>query len=233
MGTKAVVLSSGGLDSTVCLARAVETFGSENVSTVSVYYGQKHKKELMCAENIATYYCVRHYVLDLSEVFKQSNCSLLENSSEDIPEGSYEEQQKHSVSGIVSTYVPFRNGLMLSAVASYAMSLYPDDAVQLYLGNHADDAAGSAYPDCSEMFTAYMSQAIYVGTGNRVRVVSPFVNKNKAEVVKEGLRLHVPFELTWSCYQGGDRACGHCGTCIDRLKAFEANGVTDPIEYEV
>ena len=229
---KAVVLSSGGLDSTVCLGLAIKTFGSDNVTSVSIYYGQKHSKELECAYKISKYYGIDHKVLDLSEVFKESNCSLLTNSTEDIPEGSYDDQQKATEDGIVSTYVPFRNGLMLSAVASYAMSIYPDNMISLYLGNHADDAAGNAYPDCSEEFSKLMSDAIYWGSGKKVIPTSPFVQLKKSDIVALGLDLKVPFELTWSCYKGGDKACGKCGTCIDRLKAFKANNVNDPIEYE-
>jgi len=230
---KAVVLSSGGVDSTTCLGLAVKTFNNENVISVSILYNQRHSKELKCAEKIAEYYGVKHYVLDLSEVFKyNTSCTLLQNSEEEIPEGSYEDQQKESKDGIVSSYVPFRNGFMLSAVASFAMSIYPDDIIQIYLGNHADDAAGNAYPDCSEEFTSLMNRAIYEGSGHKCLLESPFVNKNKTQVVAEGLKLKVPFELTTSCYNGNEKACGRCGTCVDRIKAFRENGVVDPIEYE-
>ncbi len=233
MDKEAVVLSSGGLDSTTCLALAIQDVGAENVTSVSVNYGQKHNKELECAEKIAEYYDVDHYVIDLSSVFGSSDCSLLKHSTEDIPEGSYEEQQKDSESGVVSTYVPFRNGVMLSAVASYAMSLYPDCDIDIYLGNHADDAAGNAYPDCSKTFSLLMNDAIFEGTGHRVRMVFPFVSKNKSDIVALGSLLKVPYELTWSCYNGRDLACGKCGTCIDRIEAFKQNKLIDPIEYEI
>lgn len=233
MSVKAVVLNSGGCDSTVALGVAVNNFGKEDVSTVSIRYGQKHFRELKCAENIARYYGVKHYVLDLSEVFKyNTTCTLLTTSDKELPEGSYGEQQKNSETGIVSSYVPFRNGLMLSAVASFAMSIYPDDIVQIYLGNHADDAAGNAYPDCSKEFTAMMNRAIYEGSGHKCLLESPFVTMHKTQVVAEGLKLQVPFELTTSCYNGKDRACGKCGTCIDRIKAFRENNAIDPIEYD-
>lgn len=225
---KALVLSSGGVDSTTCVGVAVDELGKENVSTVSVFYGQKHSKELECAKKVSEYYGLKHYELDLSGIFKFSNCSLLENSTEEIPEGSYETQISKKENGMVSTYVPFRNGLMLSAVASLAVSIYPDDEVYIYLGAHADDSAGSAYADCSPEFTDAIGNAIRIGTYNMVKVVAPFVNTNKAGVVKRGLELHVPYELTWSCYNGGDKPCGKCGTCIDRAKAFEANNVIDP-----
>ena len=98
----------------------------------------------------------------------------------------------------------------------------------IYYGAHSDDAAGSAYPDCSTEFNDAMNEAIYLGSGKQVRIEAPFVKWTKSEVVKEGLRLKVPYELTWSCYEGADTPCGVCGTCIDRAKAFETNGVKDP-----
>ena len=152
----------------------------------------------------------------------------MKNSTEDIPMMSYAEQIEKNGEGKVSTYVPFRNGLMLSAVAALAQSIYPDDDVDIYLGAHADDAAGRAYADCSEEFTSAMNTAIVIGTYGKVRVVAPLVNLNKAGVVKLGLSIDVPYKYTWSCYSGGDKPCGHCGTCIDRAKAFEANGISDP-----
>lgn len=229
---KALVLSSGGVDSTTCVGIAVKDVGSENVSTVSVFYGQKHNKELECADKVADFYNVKHYVLDLSNVLQYSNCSLMKNSTEEIPMMSYAEQIEKNGEGKVSTYVPFRNGLMMSAVAALAQSIYPDDDVDIYLGAHSDDAAGRAYADCSEEFTSAMNTAIVIGTYGKVRVVAPLVNLNKAGVVKLGLSIGVPYNLTYSCYNGREKACGRCGTCIDRLNAFKANGVQDPIEYE-
>ena len=228
MSNKALVLSSGGVDSTTCLGVAVEKLGRENVATVSIFYGQKHKKELEAARKVAEYYHVPHYELDLSQVLQYSNCSLLQQSTEEIVHKSYAQQIAENGEGKVATYVPFRNGLMLSAAASLAMSLFPDDAVDIYLGAHADDAAGNAYADCSQAFTDAMNSAISIGTYNQCHLVAPFTGCNKAGVVKKGLELHVPYELTWSCYEGGDKPCGTCGTCIDRARAFAANGVADP-----
>lgn len=230
---KAIVLSSGGVDSTTCLGIAVNKYGKDNVSTLSVYYGQKHDKELKCAKKIADYYKVKHYEMDLSNIMEFSNCSLLKNSSEEIKHQSYAEQLKETNGNPVSTYVPFRNGLFLASVASLALSIYPNEKVEVYCGMHADDAAGNAYPDCSEEFNEAMKKAIYLGTNKFIDVVSPLVKLNKAQVVKIGLDLKVPYELTWSCYEGGECACGTCGTCIDRLNAFRLNGVEDPIKYKI
>lgn len=228
---KALVLSSGGVDSTTCIGIAVDKLGKENVSTVSVFYGQKHAKELECANKVAKFYGVKHYELDLSSIMKYSNCPLLKGSTEKIKHESYAEQIEENGEGMVSTYVPFRNGLMLSSVATLAMSIYPNEEVEIYLGAHADDSAGRAYADCSEEFTDAMKEAIYVGTYEKVTVKAPLVNMTKADVVKTGLKLKVPYELTWSCYEGGEKQCGTCGTCIDRKNAFKQNGVKDPVEY--
>lgn len=225
---KALVLSSGGVDSTTCIGIAVKEHGRENVSTVSVFYGQKHEKELECAAKVADFYGVGHYVMNLAGVMEYSNCPLLSHSSEAIRHESYAEQIAHDGEGMVRTYVPFRNGLMLSAVAALAMSIYPDDETVIYLGAHADDAAGNAYADCSREFTEAMEKAISIGTYDKVHIAAPLVSLNKAGVVKIGLGLGVPYDLTWSCYEGGEKPCGTCGTCIDRAAAFAANGVEDP-----
>lgn len=224
---KAIVLSSGGVDSTVCVAMAVAKYGAENIATTSIFYGQKHNKELECARKVADYYKLPHYEFDLSSVLQFSNCSLLAQSTQAIEHKSYAEQIT-PVNGKVSTYVPFRNGLMLSVCASLAQSIFENDDVEIYLGAHGDDAAGNAYADCSEIFVSTMSRAISIGTYEQVRVTAPFAGLSKADVVKKGLELKAPFELTWSCYEGGDKPCGECGTCIDRAKAFAANNVKDP-----
>lgn len=225
---KAVVLSSGGVDSTTCLGLAVYELGPHNVTSVSMFYGQKHQKEIESARKIAEHYHVPHIELNLAPVFEKSNCPLLSHSTEEVPEGDYADQINRSENGMVATFVPFRNGMFLSAAAALAVSLYPNEDVKIYIGAHADDAAGNAYADCSEEFIDSMNDAIFIGTYKRVSIVAPFANSNKAEVVAKGLEINVPYELTWSCYNGTDKPCGVCGTCIDRAKAFEANGVSDP-----
>lgn len=223
---KEIVLLSGGLDSATCLALAVEQEGAKNVTALNMYYGQKHKKEIECARKIADYYKVRYIEMDLSPVMAYSDCSLLEHSKKNIAHSTYEQQTKEANGKPVETYVPFRNGLFLSAAASVALSI---GAEKIIYGAHADDAAGAAYPDCSLAFVRNMNSAIIEGSAGQVRIEAPFVSVNKAGVVKEGLRLGVPYEYTWSCYEGGDKPCGKCGTCIDRQRAFEANGKEDPI----
>ena len=227
---KILVLSSGGVDSTTCLGLAVKEAGAENVLALSIYYGQKHDKEIRAAKAVAEYYGVARMELDLSTIFAGSNCSLLKQSTEEIPQESYAQQIRETGGAHpVSTYVPFRNGLFLSSAASIALS---HGCEKIMYGAHADDAAGAAYPDCSLYFVTAMNRAIVGGTGGQLRLEAPFVSVNKAQVVKTGLELGVPYQLTWSCYEGGDKPCGRCGTCIDRKAAFEENGVTDPLLKE-
>lgn len=222
----AVVLLSGGIDSTTCLAVAVSKYGNNNVLALSVRYGQKHEKEIKSARAVANYYRVNHMEANLSEAFKFSDCPLLAKSCNSIKHESYAEQlSKLGGTGTVDTYVPFRNGLMLSYAASIAVSV---GAEAIYYGAHADDAAGRAYPDCTIEFVQGMKQAIYEGSGNTCTLIAPLINATKAEVVKLGLLLGAPYNLTWSCYEGGDKPCGACGTCIDRAKAFAANNIKDP-----
>lgn len=221
---KAMVLLSGGVDSATCLGIAVDKYGKENVIALSISYGQKHDKEIKASQDVAKYYGVEHLYLDLAKIFQYSDCSLLSHSDKEIPKEAYSEQIKKTEGTPVSTYVPFRNGLFLSSAASIALSKNCD---VIYYGAHSDDSAGSAYPDCSDEFNKAMNEAIYLGSGKQLKVVAPFINKTKAGVVKMGLDLKVPYEYTWSCYEGGDTPCGKCGTCIDRAEAFRLNGVKD------
>ena len=223
---RALVLVSGGVDSTTCLGLTVEKYGKENVTALSITYGQKHSKEMESARAVAKYYDVEHIELDLAEMFQFSDCSLLSHSTKEVPKESYAEQLKETNGVPVSTYVPFRNGLFLSSAAAIALS---KGCEVIYYGAHSDDAAGNAYPDCSETFHHAMNQAIYEGSGKQLHIEAPFVDVSKSEVVKKGLAIGVPYELTWSCYEGKEKPCGVCGTCIDRQKAFEENGVKDPL----
>ncbi len=222
---KVLVLVSGGVDSTTCLGLAVSRYGKDNVVALSVSYGQKHEKEIECSKKITEYYGVEHLYLDLEKIFEYSDCSLLTHSTKEVPEEEYAEQLTKTDGKPVSTYVPFRNGLFLSSAASIALS---KGCSYIFYGAHSDDAAGNAYPDCSDAFNTAMNEAIYQGSGKQLQIEAPFVNMNKADVVKKGLELGVPYELTWSCYEGKDKPCMVCGTCRDRAKAFAANGVEDP-----
>lgn len=219
-----VVLLSGGVDSTTCLAIACEDHPADKVLALCMGYGQKHVKESAHAAMVAKHYGVELITLDLTNAFEYSSCTLLKGNK-DVPHSTYAEQLRDRE--VVSTYVPFRNGLFLSYAAAIAYSV---GASHIMSGMHTDDSF-EAYPDCSSEFVRYMRHAIMEGTGHRVSIDVPFVNKTKADVVSLGLRLNVPYELTWSCYEGGDKPCGKCATCLDRLKAFEKNNTKDPLEY--
>ena len=223
---KAIVLTSGGLDSATCLALAIDKLGKENVSTVSIFYGQRNVRELTFARKISEFYGVNHYEFDVAEIMKNSNSALLNTSKKELDYSTYGEQVKKNVR--VETYVPFRNGLMLSMAASFADSLHNGSEVEIYIGIHKDDVAINAYPDCSEDFIKAIGDAVEIGTYGKIKIVAPFINKTKADIVKIGTELDVPYELTWSCYERGDVPCGKCATCLDRAKAFSLNGLKDP-----
>lgn len=226
---KACVLLSGGLDSTTTLAEAVHTWGASDVLALSMYYGQRHDKELEAGRKIAEYYGVKRIVLDLSEVFKASNSAMLK-SGVDVPEESYEDQLKHDKQP--ATVVPFRNGVFLAVAASVAQA---HGCVYIYAGVHSGDA-GSNYWDCRTDFVEALNKAVYIGTGNEdgvsVRINTPFVGVTKDSIVQRALELKAPLKYTWSCYKGGSEPCGVCGTCVERREAFSKAGAVDPaIEY--
>lgn len=223
---RALVLFSGGLDSTTCLARAIEDCGRDNVIALTMFYGQRHRKEIEAAKKITDFYGCEWKQLNVEEIFEGSDCSLLTASNNELPMESYEDQLRKTHGKPVSTYVPFRNGLFLGIAASIALNRKCE---RIYYGIHLDDAAGNAYPDCSVRFAEYMNKAVIEGTGKAVKLYAPYVTKTKADIVADGLSLSVPYELTWSCYNGEEKPCGKCGTCIDRQKAFEKNGITDPL----
>lgn len=223
---KATVLLSGGLDSTTCLAIAIKKFGRENVVAVSIFYGQRHEKELSCAKKIAAHYGISHYEFDAAQVMRYSNSALMNTSTKNLEPTTYGEQVKKNPR--VDTYVPFRNGLMLSMAASFTDGIFNGDDAEIFIGVHQDDSAINAYADCSENFIRAMNQAVEIGTYGKIKIVAPFLGLTKADIVKIGLELTVPYELTWSCYERGEIPCGKCATCRDRAAAFAANGIDDP-----
>ncbi len=231
MKNKVVVLFSGGIDSTVCLAQAVKIYGNKNVIAVSFDYGQNNSKELIQSKEICDYYKVEHVVIDIKNIFEFSNSSLIKKSNRDIPHETYDVQYKKlKENENVSTNVPFRNGVMLSICASFALS---KNAKVIYYGiHHEEGIAHELYPDCSSEFDYAMDMAIYTGTGKKVSIVSPLVEMSKKEIIELGTKLKIPFNLTWTCYEDNEYACGKCTACIDRIKAFKENDLVDPIKYE-
>ncbi len=229
MSFEKVVLLSGGVDSATCLAIAVSECGADKVLALTADYGQRHKvKETAAAIRVAEYYGVRQEMQLFPDVFAGCDCSLLESeSSREICHESYADQI--SKNGKVDTYVPFRNGVMIAHAVAFAMRF---GAREVWYGAHRDDAAGNAYPDCTPWFHRLMTGAVEAGTGGACTLKAPFLHWSKADIIRRGLAIGVPYELTWSCYEGGDRPCGKCATCIDRGKAFDLNGVPDPAMKE-
>lgn len=217
--SSALVVCSGGLDSTVALYGAVKKYG--RVEAVTFRYGQNHaKRENAAAKRICADLGVPLTVIDLSFIGRHFASSLLRGAGA-IPEGHY------AAKTMASTVVPFRNGIMLSVAAGLAESKRLTNVV---LGNHAGDHF--IYPDCRPDFIKGIGAAIAAGTAKHVRVVSPFCEMTKGDIVRVGAKLGVPFAKTYSCYKGGKRHCGKCGTCVERREAFAQAGVSDPTEYE-
>lgn len=228
-----LVLASGGLDSTVLLYKAVKEVGKENVIAINTFYGQKHAKEMEYAKWTCQHLGIELYNVDLSAIFQfNPDCSaLLKNSKMKITHKSYcqqlDELKKAGETSIISAYVPYRNGLFLSYASTVAIQFNCDI---VYYGAHADDGAGRVYPDCTPEFIDAQKKAIYEGSGHKVVMDAPLWNLNKSSVVKLGIDLgmtHEEFEHTWSCYEGKEKPCGTCGTCIDRKEAFVKNGILD------
>ena len=220
---KAVVLLSGGLDSTTTLAQALAD-GCE-VTALSFRYGQRHTKELVSAENVCKHYRVDHIVIDLN---LGSFRSALTRKDIDVPMDRKGELDAE----IPVTYVPARNIVFLSIAAGLCESV---DADRIYIGANSLDYSG--YPDCRpEFFTAYeamLAQGTKTGVeGNPIKIMTPILQCSKADIVRLGKKLKAPLEMTWSCYNGGEKACGHCDSCRLRLKGFEEAGYKDEIEYE-
>ena len=210
---KAVLVYSGGLDSTTLLYEYKDSIAL----AVSFDYGSKHnKRELEYAALNCKRLGLRHLVIPLEFMGKYFKSDLLIGGG-DIPEGSYADEN------MKSTVVPFRNGIMLSIAAGLAES-YELDAIML--ANHSGDHA--IYPDCRPEFIEGMAAAVEAGTYNGVKVVSPYCNMTKRDIALRGRELGVDFSLTYSCYKGGEKHCGKCGTCVERKEALEG---FDPTEY--
>lgn len=217
---KAVIIYSGGMDSTVALYKAVNDFGKENIKAISFNYQSKHndeefKRAKLSCEKLG----VKHERIDLSTISEHLDSDLLKKGGE-IPEGHYAE------SNMKKTVVPFRNGIMLSIACGIAESW---GAAKVIIGNHAGDHA--IYPDCRATFISAMNEAMAYGTYINVNILSPFQRVTKTNIARIGNDLGVDWELTYSCYKGGELHCGKCSTCYERREAFFDSGVIDPTEY--
>jgi 7-cyano-7-deazaguanine synthase len=212
-----ILIYSGGLDSTVLLYKLLsEGF---KVKCLTVNYGQKHKKEIESAKYFCSKLNVEHEIVDVSNITKLISSSSLTSNIE-VPEGHYAEES------MKSTVVPNRNMIMLSIAIGWAINIkYNYVAYAAHNGDHA------IYPDCREEFVNHVSSAAELADWHPVKIIRPFINLSKTQIVKLGNELNVPMNNTWSCYKGNDLHCGKCGTCNERIEAFELAGIEDKTIY--
>lgn len=224
---EAIVLLSGGLDSSTMLAMAKAQ--GYDVTALTFDYGQKHRRELQSAKKVAKSIGVKEHIvmsLDLGQLLQSS----LTQKGMGIPR---RRSKREICDGIPDTYVPSRNIIFLSIASSIAESRGAD---AVFIAANAVDFSG--YPDCTPEFILAFQRVLEVGTkagkeGKPIVVEAPLLSKTKADIVREAVKLKVPLKLTWSCYEGGEKACGECDSCQLRLRGFSEAGLEDPIEYEV
>lgn len=208
MAEKHLVLISGGIDSTTLLYHVKNKYNEKDIKGISFDYGQKHKKEIQHAQ----YHCeklgIEHEIIKfpLNDLLK----SCLLQGGENIPHGKYEK------ANLDKTVVPFRNGIFISILTGIAASQGID---RIWIGVHAGDH--EVYPDCRMEFINTMSMAIGFGTDGKVSLKAPFNDWTKRQIVELGFGLNVNYDKTWSCYEGGDKPCGKCSTCLERVKALK------------
>jgi 7-cyano-7-deazaguanine synthase len=226
---KAVIILSGGLDSTTCMGIAKHQ-GYE-LYPITFDYGQRHRIELENAKQVAEYYGVadRHKIIQLG-FLREFGGSALTDDAIDVP--NVKRQPVEQADEIPVTYVPGRNLLFLSIATSYAEVTGAD---AIFIGVNALDYSG--YPDCRPEFIRKVEEVIALATkvgveGKAIRIETPLIHWSKADIIREGMRLEVPYHLTTSCYNGKAEACGECDSCRLRLKGFEEAGYRDPIPYK-
>ena len=218
MGEKAVVILSGGMDSTTLLYDVLQQ-GYE-VHALSFDYGQKHKLELEKAEATCKKLDIPHKIAGL-QVLNELAPSALTREDWAVPTGHYADEN------MKQTVVPNRNMIMLSLATAFAIGI---EAQDLFYGAHAGDH--SIYPDCRKEFVDAMEQAITLCDWKKVSLHAPYLEIDKGDIAIKGKELGVDYSLTLTCYNGKEKACGKCGSCTERLEAFKKAGVKDPIEYE-
>lgn len=219
---KAVVCLSGGMDSSVCAALAARDY---EAYALHFSYGQRTEvRELVSARAVAEALGIQHFLPLQMGLFREIGGSALTDASIAVPNAPAAEAIGSS---IPVTYVPFRNAHFLSAAVSWAEVI---GAKQIFIGAVEQDSSG--YPDCRPQYYEAFQRLIETGTRDGdIEVVTPLIRLKKSEIVRLGLELKAPFDLTWSCYSGEDQACGLCDSCVLRLRAFHDAGVRDPIPY--
>lgn len=217
MGKDCLIILSGGMDSVTLL----HNYKRSIALAVSFDYGSNHnKREIELAKINCDNLGIEHITIPLDFIHEHFKSSLLQGADA-IPEGHYASEN------MKSTVVPFRNGIMLAIAAGLAESRGLDT---LLIANHSGDHA--IYPDCRASFIAAMGSATLNGTYNGVSIEAPYTRLTKTDIAKIGAKIGVDYSLTYSCYKGGKKHCGKCGTCVERKEAFEQAGLTDPTDYE-
>jgi len=218
----AVIALSGGMDSCVSAAIAIEQY---ELAVIHFNYGQRtEQRELQAFNEISDFYKLnKRLVVDFSHLSNIGGSSLTDKNIE-VSNADLTNEE------IPSSYVPFRNANILSACTSWAEIL---EARAIFIGAVYEDSSG--YPDCRPEFFKTFEKVIEIGTKpqTNIKIETPVIHFSKAEIVKTGIKLKAPLSLTWSCYQNEDKACGICDSCALRLKGFQAAGVEDPIEYKI
>lgn len=220
MANKAVVVYSGGMDSFTVLHKAIAS--GDEVYALSFNYGQKHSKELTIAAKVCQDLGIEHKIVDITAINSlMAGSSLTTDSDEAIPEGDYE------TDNMKSTVVPNRNMVLISMAIAYAVSLEAD---KVYYGAHSGDH--DIYPDCRPEFVEAMNAVSLIANYQAVEIVAPFLKSSKGDILAAGIEMGLNYADTWTCYNGREKACGKCGSCIERLESFALHGLTDPISYE-
>ena len=212
-----IIILSGGMDSTTMLYE----YKDEIALALSFNYGSNHnEKELYFARLHCDRLDIPHIIIPLEFIHDYFHSSLLEGAGA-IPEGNYDDENMRS------TVVPFRNGIMLASAAGMAESR---GLKRLMMANHSGDHA--IYPDCRQTFVDAMNQAIKAGTYEGIELFTPYTGITKADIARRGKALGIDYAETWSCYKGGEKHCGKCGTCTERKEALKEAGIEDTTEYE-
>lgn len=212
-----LIVVSGGMDSITLLYDMKERIALG----VSFDYGSNHNaREIPLAEMHCRRLGIRHITINLGFMQEHFKSSLL-SGADAIPEGHYADEN------MKSTVVPFRNGIMLSVAAGLAES---NGLKYIMMANHGGDH--TIYPDCRPEFVEAMDKAVMNGTYINVRVLAPYTGITKADIARKGALLGIDYSETWSCYKGGDKHCGKCGTCVERKEALAEAGITDTTDYE-
>lgn len=217
MEKDSIIVLSGGMDSVTLM----HEYKEQIALAVTFDYGSNHnKREIECAAYQCSLLGIKHLVIPLEFMARYFKSSLLEGADA-IPEGHYADDNMRS------TVVPFRNGIMLSVVCGLAESY---GLKHVMIANHSGDHA--IYPDCRAGFVDAMSRAMQEGTYDGVTIIAPYTNISKNDIAARGKNLGVDYAKTYSCYKGGEKHCGKCGTCVERKEALAAAGIEDPTQYE-